>query len=109
MSYLAFQAKVLHQSDVHGRRPSSSALQVQTVRLRFLVFGGQSEGLDSLINGLVGHGPVGGPLSTSDGHHATRRNVHNVVAGQGLRVRFIGVGDQGTDSTPRRQNITSAN
>lgn len=57
---------------------------------------------------MLGHGPVGGPLAASDGDEIGGADVDDVVAGQGLGVVLVGIGDQRADAAPCGEHIATA-
>ncbi len=48
-------------------------------------------------------------LTSSDGDQSTVADLDDVVPRDGLGVLLVGVADQGPDSTPCRQDVTSSN
>lgn len=68
-SDLFLQAIVLYQADVEGRGPALRPIQHQTDSLTRSCW--QSQSFHSCVQGLLRHGPVGGPLTTSNTHAHT--------------------------------------
>ncbi len=48
-------------------------------------------------------------LTSSDGDESAVADLNDVVPRDGLGVLLVGVADQGPDSAPRRQDVTSSN
>ena len=64
---------------------------------------------DSGVNGLLGHGSVGGPLATGYRDEVRGADVDDVVTRQRLGIGFVGIGHQGSDTAPGRQDVASPN
>ena len=69
--HLRVETEILSQPDVHGRGPVVTSFKQQAVGAR-VILGLQVAGFDGHVDGFLGHGAIGCPLTPSDGDQIPR-------------------------------------
>src|SRR5713226_3617536 len=104
------QTHPLDQTDKHIAIPGVAPNE--THRIRHASIGSptlQPKDLDRFVDRLLRHGTVCRPFSTSNGQKTARRNVDDMVAHETLSATSRGISNQGTQTTPRTEDITTTN